>query len=255
MFQKTGTGITNLATNETFDITQRPFPEDPMATAARLIQDDLALMFERPDGEYYLLAGSILLAGFWRFIDKFKMPLSEIHTSGDVPQYREKLHRGMMNFFRRLKPEEPVLRNNYFRIWRGRIVLEPRTRRLYRGIRRRRTGQLSITISGLSGSRCGGCRGRGLWFLRFGRTLSLLRRLLRSRMCPAGWRRLFGVGGMMFRGIRGRRGMRRFCWSIWIESMMSRLRVAWSWIRRMRCGVILIEFYFFCWLNHVCVYA
>lgn len=85
-----------------------------MAIAARLIQDDLALMFERPDGEYYLLAGAILLAGFWRLSDKFGMPLSEIHTSGDVPQFREKLQRGMMNFFRRLKPEEPVLRNNYF---------------------------------------------------------------------------------------------------------------------------------------------
>lgn len=42
------------------------------------------------------------------------MRLSEIHTSGDVPQYREKLEKGMMNFFRRLKPEDPVLRNNYF---------------------------------------------------------------------------------------------------------------------------------------------
>ncbi|OKP06398.1 hypothetical protein PENSUB_6388 [Penicillium subrubescens] len=114
MFQKTPTGITNTITHETFNITQRPLPEDPMATAARLIQDDLALMFERPDGEYYLLAGAILLAGFWRLSDKFGMPLSEIHTSGDVPQFREKLQRGMMNFFRRLKPEEPVLRNNYF---------------------------------------------------------------------------------------------------------------------------------------------
>lgn len=114
MFQKTPTGITNTITNETFNITQRPLPEDPMATAARLVQDDLALMFERPDGEYYLLAGAILLAGFWRLSDKFGMPLSEIHTSGDVPQFREKLERGMMNFFRRLKPEEPVLRNNYF---------------------------------------------------------------------------------------------------------------------------------------------
>ena len=85
-----------------------------MATAARLVQDDLALMFERPDGEYYLLAGAILLAGFWRLSDKFGMRLSDIHTSGDVPQYREKLERGMMNFFRRLRPEEPVLRNNYF---------------------------------------------------------------------------------------------------------------------------------------------
>lgn len=114
MFQKTPTGITNKITHETFNITQRPLPEDPMATAARLVQDDLALMFERPDGEYYLLAGAILLAGFWRLSDKFGMPLSEIHTSGDVPQFREKLERGMMNFFRRLKPEEPVLRNNYF---------------------------------------------------------------------------------------------------------------------------------------------
>jgi alpha-1,2-mannosyltransferase len=40
--------------------------------------------------------------------------LSEIHTSGDVPQFRSKLEKGMKNFFRRLRPEEPVLRNNYF---------------------------------------------------------------------------------------------------------------------------------------------
>lgn len=35
-------------------------------------------------------------------------------TSGDVPQFREKLERGMMSFFRRLSPEKPMLRNNYF---------------------------------------------------------------------------------------------------------------------------------------------
>ncbi|KAI9931946.1 hypothetical protein MW887_009447 [Aspergillus wentii] len=114
MFQKTETGINNLVTGESFNIVQCPLPEDPMATAARLVQDDLALMFEKEDGEYYLLAGAILLAGFWRLEDKFGMRLSEIHTSGDVPQYREKLEKGMMNFFRRLKPEDPVLRNNYF---------------------------------------------------------------------------------------------------------------------------------------------
>lgn len=79
-----------------------------------MVQDDLALMFERPDGQYYLLAGAILLAGFWRLSDKFGMPLSEIHTSGSVPQFRSKLEKGMTNFFRRLRPEDPVLRNNYF---------------------------------------------------------------------------------------------------------------------------------------------
>ncbi|KAL9599213.1 MAG: hypothetical protein Q9219_003994 [cf. Caloplaca sp. 3 TL-2023] len=114
LFQPTPTGIRNLLTDETFDITARPLPEDPMATAGRLVQDDLAIMFEKPDGQYYLLAGSILLAGFWRLSDKFGMPLSEIHTSGDVPGFKPKLEKGMMNFFRRIQPAQPVLRNNYF---------------------------------------------------------------------------------------------------------------------------------------------
>jgi len=85
-----------------------------MQLSARLIQDDLAIMFEKEDGQYYLLAGSILLAGFWRLEDKFGMALSQIHTSGDVPGFKEKLEKGMVNFFRRVKPEGPVLRNNYF---------------------------------------------------------------------------------------------------------------------------------------------
>lgn len=114
MFKKTDVGIDNLFTGESFNIVQRPLPEDPMAMSARLVQDDLALMFEKEDGQYYLLAGAILLAGFWRLEDKFGTSLSKIHTSGDVPQFKEKLEKGMMNFFRRIRPEDPVLRNNYF---------------------------------------------------------------------------------------------------------------------------------------------
>lgn len=114
MFKKTDVGIDNLFTGESFNIVQRPLPEDPMMTAARLVQDDLALMIEKEDGQYYLLAGAILLPGFWRLEDKFGMALSQIHTSGSVPQYKEKLEKGMMNLFRRLRPEDPVLRNNYF---------------------------------------------------------------------------------------------------------------------------------------------
>ena len=107
-------GIDNIVTGECFNVTQRPLPEDPMQTCARLVQDDLAIMFEGSDGQYYLLAGAILLAGFWRLSDKFGMPLSEIHTSGDVPGFKTKLEKGMMNFFRRVQPNGPVLRNNYF---------------------------------------------------------------------------------------------------------------------------------------------
>ena len=114
LYRKTAVGMDNVVTGESFNIVERPLKEDPMQMAARMVQDDLAIMFEKEDGQYYLLAGSILLAGFWRLEDKFGMPLSEIHTSGDVPQYKERLEKGMMNFFRRLRPEAPMLRNNYF---------------------------------------------------------------------------------------------------------------------------------------------
>lgn len=119
MFVKTAVGVDNIVTCESFDVradhlTMNGHQEDPMQLSARLVQDDLAIMYERPDGQYYLLAGAILLAGFWRLEDKFGMPLSEIHESGDVPGFKEKLEKGMMNFFRRVTPEKPVLRNNYF---------------------------------------------------------------------------------------------------------------------------------------------
>ncbi|MCJ1257008.1 mannosyltransferase [Lignoscripta atroalba] len=114
LYQKTLVGMDNILTGESFNIVQRPLAEDPMQMAARMVQDDLAIMFEKPDGQYYLLAGAILLAGFWRLEDKFGMPLSEIHTSGDVPGFKQKLEKGMTNFFRRVQPNGPVLRNNYF---------------------------------------------------------------------------------------------------------------------------------------------
>lgn len=114
LFRATAVGADNLLTGEHFDHTTRPLAEDPMALCARMVQDDLAIMIERADGQYYLLAGAILLAGFWRLQDKFGMPLSEIHTSGDVPGFRSKLEKGMQNFFRRVAPHGPVLRHNYF---------------------------------------------------------------------------------------------------------------------------------------------
>lgn len=147
LFSRTDEGrLRNLATDEVFDVQRlerNGEREDPMALCARLVQDDLAIMMEGSDGQYYLLAGAILLPGFWRLQDKFGMGLSEIHTSGDVPGYvlflsyfldrvsmgcvgrgckwltwlyrfKEKLEKGMMNFFRRIQPPSPMLRNNYF---------------------------------------------------------------------------------------------------------------------------------------------
>jgi hypothetical protein len=69
-----------LETGEIYPIVKS---DSPMKYAALLVQDDLAIMMEGPDGIYYLRAGAICLAGFWRLEDKFGMSLEEIHTSGD----------------------------------------------------------------------------------------------------------------------------------------------------------------------------
>ncbi|KAK7957020.1 alpha-1-2-mannosyltransferase [Apiospora aurea] len=114
LYKRTSTGILNLWSGEEINITERPLKEDPMTLCGRLTQDDLALMIEKPDGMYYLLAGSILLAGFWRLTDKFGMSLPMLHYSGEVPQYKEKLETGMLKFFARLRCEEIYSRNNYF---------------------------------------------------------------------------------------------------------------------------------------------
>lgn len=114
LYRRTVLGINNLWSGEVFDITKRPLTEDPMAICARLVQDDLAIMIEQENGQYRLLAGAILLAGFWRFSDKYGMTLSDIHTSGHVPHFEEKLETSMMKFFKRIKCEDVYCRNNYF---------------------------------------------------------------------------------------------------------------------------------------------
>ena len=112
LYARTETGIKNLWSGEQLRTTE-PLSEDPMQLCGRLTQDDIAIMMSGADGQYYLKAGAILLAGFWRLEDKLHMPLSQIHTSGKVPHYKEKLQVGMDNFFRRLKPGQLMARNNY----------------------------------------------------------------------------------------------------------------------------------------------
>ncbi|EPS40629.1 hypothetical protein H072_5491 [Dactylellina haptotyla CBS 200.50] len=106
--------MNNIVTGEEFNISERPLFEEPMRTIGRILQDDIAIMIEGSDGQYYLKSGSILLPGFWKLEEKFDMSLSDIHTSGNVPQFKMKLEKGMANFFKRVMPKDIVLRNNYF---------------------------------------------------------------------------------------------------------------------------------------------
>lgn len=117
LFRQLDTGLENLLTGEVFhfrNCNRDEIKTDPMVMAAKMVQDDLAIMIEGKDGQYYLKAGAIILPGFWRFKDKVGLPLNAIHTTGDVPKYQEKLQTGMCKFFLRLTCDKPVVRNNYF---------------------------------------------------------------------------------------------------------------------------------------------
>jgi len=84
-----------------------------MVVAAMLTQDNLAVMIEGADGQYYLQAGAVLLAGWWRLEDKIGLPLDAIHITGNVPHYEEKLQPSLTRFFRRMAPDSPVARDNW----------------------------------------------------------------------------------------------------------------------------------------------
>ncbi|KAL8773737.1 MAG: hypothetical protein Q9209_001505 [Squamulea sp. 1 TL-2023] len=115
LFKRTPVGIDNLLTGKQFNIVERPLKQDPMQMAARLIQDDFALLVEKSDGQYHLFAGAIVMPGLWNLDERMGMPLSQIHIEhGKVPGFKEKLERGVMSLFRRIQPDAPVQRNTWY---------------------------------------------------------------------------------------------------------------------------------------------
>ncbi|KAI0027292.1 hypothetical protein K488DRAFT_62012, partial [Vararia minispora EC-137] len=104
------TNVKIVPTNECFDLRT----EDPMRVAAMLVPDDLAILIEGNDGKYYLQGGAILVPGTWRLEDKIGMPLDEIHVTGHVPYYEERLQPSLTRFFTKLPVSRPVVRNNWF---------------------------------------------------------------------------------------------------------------------------------------------
>jgi|SRR6478752_5866287 len=97
-----------------------------MATAAKLVQDDLVIMVEEDgkfrnyfcylanisDGQYHLDAGAVCLPGFWRLSEKFRMSLDTLHIEAKVPHYQTKLQKSMNRFFKTMQPDKAVIRNN-----------------------------------------------------------------------------------------------------------------------------------------------
>lgn len=110
--------ITNHLTGEHFDFAQIEQDEgpawDPMRVASVLTEDDLVVMVEDASGEYRFRAGTACTPGFWRLQDRLGQSLEELHGTGNVPGWRDRLKPSMERFFQRLPCDRPVERNNFF---------------------------------------------------------------------------------------------------------------------------------------------
>ncbi|TGZ78149.1 hypothetical protein EX30DRAFT_310449, partial [Ascodesmis nigricans] len=112
-----GAGMRNTHTGEEFNFSRPDLAgngREMMKMVGKWVQDDVAVMMPDEEGRYRLVAGAVLLPGFWRIEEKVGLSLDEIHEGGSVPGYERKLKTGMNRFFERLRVEDVVARHNYF---------------------------------------------------------------------------------------------------------------------------------------------
>jgi hypothetical protein len=105
------TGLSNLATGETFPLEPQEDPTETFRVLGSLINDEVCILMPSPDGDSYRLEGFVLCfpAGFDTG-KKLGMKLREIHAP--VPSFKEKLKLSMERYFERLPVGKYVLRAN-----------------------------------------------------------------------------------------------------------------------------------------------
>jgi hypothetical protein len=87
-------------------------PDDPLATAGRLVADDLCLLLPDPDaGEYRLVGAVLCFPSRWLLAEKVGRPLTAIHDP--VPDYDETLARRVNRVFEALRVGRPLWRVNW----------------------------------------------------------------------------------------------------------------------------------------------
>jgi dimethylamine monooxygenase subunit A len=84
--------------------------EHPLIEAARLVQEDLAVM-QRVDGLWILTAGVVCFPSHWTVSDKIGLPLDGIHVP--VAHYEAELGDRVDRFHERLMTKSPVWRRNW----------------------------------------------------------------------------------------------------------------------------------------------
>jgi dimethylamine monooxygenase subunit A len=100
--------LSNRVTGEAWD--QAASALDPLEIAARLVQEDLCLIQNSPDGPIFT-AGVVCFPSRWRLLEKIGKPLAAVH--GPVPHYADRLASPVDRFMRHLKVGRIASRLNW----------------------------------------------------------------------------------------------------------------------------------------------
>ncbi|MCU1365549.1 MAG: hypothetical protein JWL72_4787 [Ilumatobacteraceae bacterium] len=85
--------------------------EHPLIEAARLVQEDLAVL-QRIEDSWVLTAGAVCFPSHWTIGDKVGLPLEGVHAP--VAHYATELRDKVDRFHDRLTTDRPVWRRNWF---------------------------------------------------------------------------------------------------------------------------------------------
>lgn len=105
-FSNTDGTLANHLTGETWDLGAA----EPLELAGRLVQEDLCIVQNRPEGPVFT-AGVLCFPSRWRLNEKIGRPLTEVHAP--VPLYADRLAGPVDRFMRHLKPGRIANRLNW----------------------------------------------------------------------------------------------------------------------------------------------
>jgi len=107
-FTRQGGELRNHLTNERWDLDNPAL--DRLELAGRLVQEDLCVIQDCPDGPMFT-AAVLCFPSRWRLMEKIGKPLTDVHAP--VPFYADRLARPVDRFMRHLKPGPVVCRRNW----------------------------------------------------------------------------------------------------------------------------------------------
>ena len=105
-FVRSGDILTNRLTNAVQDLREG----HPLEQAGRLVQEDLCLIQNHPEGPVFT-AAVLCFPSRWRLSEKIGRPRAEVH--GPVPLYADRLAAPVDRFMRHLRPERIAGRLNW----------------------------------------------------------------------------------------------------------------------------------------------